>query len=100
MNRLIEVSDLEKLFSLLIKKLKNESISNVEINIDLYRFIPADKWDSFEENIVEMGSLFDDIDNLKLLLSDKSRVFTFVDFDRLASVLHAISEIKNPIGNN
>lgn len=99
MNRLIDVSELEKIFSLLVRKLRNESISSIEINIDFYRFIPADKWDSFEENIIEIGSLFDDIDNLKLLLSDKNRAFTFVDFDRLASLLHAISEIMNPIEN-
>lgn len=99
MSRLVELSELEILFNMLIGKLKDENILNIEINIDLYRFIPTDKWESFENNIVEMGSLFDDIDSLKLLISDKDRVFTYVDFDRLASLLHAISEIKNPIGN-
>ncbi|SMC81057.1 hypothetical protein [Moheibacter sediminis] len=97
MSRTIEVSDLEKLFSLLIKKLKEESVSTMEINTDLYRFIPADKWDSFEENISETGSIFDDIDNLKLIISEKNTPLTYVDFDRLATVLHTISQIRNPI---
>jgi len=97
MSKIIEISDLEKLFNLLIKKLKAENVEAIEINTDFYRFVPADKWGSYEDNIIETGSLFDDIDSLKLLLSDNERPFTYVDFDRLASVLHSISEIKNPV---
>lgn len=98
MSKIIEVSDLEKLFSLLIKKLKNENVLNIEVSKDFYRFIPTEKWDSFGDDIIETGSFFDDIDSLKLLLSDNERPFTYVDFDRLATVLHIISEIKNPAG--
>jgi len=81
---------------MLIDKLKKEQVQNIEINIDLYRFISAEQWGSFENNTVETGSLFDDIDNLKLLISEPDRPFTYVDFDRLASLLLAISETKNP----
>ena len=95
MSKIIEVSELEFFFNLLIKKLKKEEVSTIEIDMDFYRFIPTEKWTSLEENI-DTGSLFDDIDCLKMLISDKGRPFSYVDFDRLASLLHAISEIRNP----
>lgn len=99
MSKIIEISDLEFFFNLLIKKLKADNIESIEINMDIYRFIPVEKWGSFEEDIIETGSLFDDIDSLKLLLSDSKRPFSYVDFDRLASLLHLISEIRNPVNN-
>ena len=96
MNRTITISDLEKLFALVIDKLKEESVSTIEIKDDLYRFIPADNWGSFQDNIILNGSIFDDVDSLKLIISDKNRPFTYVDLDRLATLLHAISQINNP----
>ncbi len=93
----LTLDELSHLFNLTIKKLKDSNISEIEIESDFYRFIPADKWDSYEENIILNGSLFDDIDSLKAHFSDKERPFTYVDFDRLSSVLNYISNKENPV---
>jgi len=93
----IEISEIEHLFKSVIDKLKKENVNSIDIYNDFYRFIPADKWDSYEENIILVGSLDDDVESLKKVLNDPDRELTFVDFDRLASVLHAISQLKNPI---
>jgi hypothetical protein len=95
--RKIKIAELEKIFNLAINKLEDENISEIEIDNDLYRFIPTEKWDTFEDDVIESGSLFDDIDCLKLCLSDKNRVFTYVDIDRLSFLLRMISQIQNPI---
>jgi hypothetical protein len=93
----IEVESLRKIFDLIIKKLEDEGYKAVEVDTDLYRQIPADKWDSFEEETIVTGSLYDDIACLQLLLKDPDRPCTYVDFDRTASVLRAISQANNPI---
>ena len=92
----IHTIELQKIFELIIQKLNNENIHIITFNNDLYRYIPTDNWNSFTNNDIETGSLFDDIEALKLLVNDKERPCTYVDFDRIASVLRAISEIQNP----
>lgn len=91
----IDVAELEVIFGKIINKLKSEEIYNIEIESDLYRFIPTDKWDSYDDDEILTGSLFDDLDSLKLILKDSNRMVTFVDFDRLASILRIISEKYN-----
>ena len=93
----LSVSELKKIFELIIEKLDSENIKNIDFKNDIYRFIPTDKWSSFEEDTIEVGSLYEDIEALKLLNKDEERVCTYVDFDRTASVLRAISEILNPV---
>ncbi|MBS1755584.1 MAG: hypothetical protein JST34_16210 [Bacteroidetes bacterium] len=97
--REITIIDLEIIFTRIIRKLKEQGISKITIETDLYNKIPTHKWSIYnkiEDNIV-MGSLFDDIDSLKKMISDNKHPCTFVDFDRLASLLHIISEIENPV---
>jgi hypothetical protein len=93
----INISELEQIFSKVIKKLRLEEEQELIIEEDLYRFIPTDEWTSFAVDVIEIGSLSDDINNLKKMITDNQRPCTFVDFDRLASVLRAISQIKNPV---
>lgn len=93
----IEIEELEIIFSKIIKKLKNEGFTELRFNNDFYRIIPTDKWDSYGNDIVHEASLYDDIDSIKLLIQDSARNVTYVDFDRLASVLRAISENNNPV---
>ncbi len=95
--RVITKDQLRRLFDRLIEKLDNEDVTDIETQGDLYRFIPAHKWDTFEEDVIWSGSLYDDIDNLEKLLADTDRPFTYVDFDRLAYLLLAISEKQSPI---
>lgn len=94
--RKITSDNLQILFQHLIKKLDRDGINEIEIDQDLYRFIPTDEWNSFEDNVIS-GSLYDDFDSLKNILDDDDRIFTYVDFDRLASILRYISEKMNPV---
>jgi len=92
----ISLNELEAIFSLVLDKLKFEEAVEIDIDVDYYRFIPASYWKDNTSSEVYSGSMADDISNLKLLVSDRNRPCTYVDFDRLASVLHAISEKYNP----
>ena len=92
----IRVADLEKAFESIISKLKNEGVDSIEIESDMYRFIPASEWQKFEKAEVLIGSLSDDIESIKLLVDDEERPCSYVDFDRVASILNAISENRNP----
>ena len=92
----ISIEELEAFFAKVLNKLADESVESVKIPNDFYRVIPADKWASYEDGIIQVGSLDDDIASLKMLLEDSERPTTYLDFDRLASVLHAISQELNP----
>jgi hypothetical protein len=96
----IYVKDLEKIFGLIIKKLNFEGFEKIEINSDFYNYIPTDKWDSFENDIFETGSLLDDLESLERLANNPDRPCTYVDFDRVAAILRAISEKNNPVREN
>lgn len=104
----MEVAELEIIFSRIIDKLKSsEPSGTIELETDLYRFIPADKWQLFAGDHILNGSLYDDIDSLKQLVEGDASVdsenyhpTTFVDFDRLAFVLMAISQQYNPPGED
>src|ERR1051325_2259024 len=95
----INVNTLEKAFIRIIEKLKNEDIKEIELLYDLYRIIPTGKWQiSQSENKIEhTGSLQDDLDEIEKLIADKSRPCTYVDFDRVASILRYVSETQNPV---
>jgi hypothetical protein len=62
----------------------------------MYWYIPADRWESFEQTPALLGSLKDDIESLIQLVNDSEGFCTYVDFDRAASVLMAISQKNNP----
>jgi hypothetical protein len=92
----ISKHDLEIIFSRIISKLEYENVDEIEFETDMYWHIPADVWDSFEQPPALLGSLKDDIESLTLLVTDTETPCMFVDFDRTASVLKAISQIMNP----
>ena len=92
----IKTLELEIIFKRIIEKLKTEEVESVNIKEDLYRYISPENWSSYESDIIESGSLFDDIESLKKLANDTNRPCMYVDFDRVASVLYAISQLKNP----
>lgn len=92
----ITTKELKELFDLFIKKLEDEDVLEITIESDLYRFVPTDKWDSFTEDIIEQGSLYDDIDSLQNILQNNHIPFTYVDVDRLSFILRIISQINNP----
>lgn len=93
----IRLDELSIIFNRIIKKLEFENYKEIRINEDLYRYIPTEKWSSFDDEIIETGSLFDDVDELLKLVQDIKRPCTYVDFDRMASILRAISKTNNPV---
>jgi len=93
----IKVNDLEKLFKMIIDQLSVlERVDKVKVDKDMYRFIPTDKWQSFSQEPL-IGSLYDDLEELEKLINDSDKVISYVDFDRIASLLHYISEKRNPV---
>ena len=95
--RTITIKMLGSAFSEILNKLKFDNISHIELTEDLYRIIPTDAWQKFEEDITVIGSLNDDFDSLEKALSNKEIFLTYVDFDRTASLLRYISEKINPV---
>ena len=102
----IKVSELKTLFERVIEKLETEYSSDAEMELKtiIYRLIPTEKWNKFEKpedwfsaSEIDQGDLQDDVVELKKLISDDERIATFVDFDRLASLLREISQVENPI---
>lgn len=93
----ISLNELSIVFNKIIEKLEFEELSEIVIYDNFYKFIPTDEWATFEKDVIETGSLFDDIEGLKKLVLDKNRPCTYVDFDRLASLLRAISQTNNPV---
>jgi len=102
----IKVSELKILFDKIIEKLETEYGKEAELELEtiIYRLIPTEKWDKFDkpedwfsatEN--SQGDLQDDLMELRKLITEKDRIATFVDFDRLASILRGISQVENPV---
>ncbi len=94
--RRLKVTELERIFQRILDKLKGEGCDVIEFDNDLYRYIPTDCWDRFDEVPIDSGSLYDDIDELSKLVNEPDRPCTYLDLDRIASILRAISQINNP----
>jgi hypothetical protein len=92
----IRTKDLKSMFDRIIDKLEHEEVEAEEIATDLYRFIPADEWGTFEKDEIILGSLDDDLQMLLLMIKNQDRPCTYVDFDRVASLLRALSQARNP----
>jgi len=95
----ITIEQLKSLFELVIKKLQNDNLKEFNFSTQEYWFVAADEWDNFEETPVPIvGSLVDDIAYLKKTIRENEMI-TYSDFDRLASVFRAISEMQAPVNN-
>ena len=101
MTHKIRIELLEIAFERIIQKLQAEDVEEIEIPFDLYRIIPSDKLDisNSEDDEVNIGSLHDDLESIEKLVFDKKRPCTYVDFDRVSSLLRIISEVNNPAGS-
>jgi|GEM_PF-952067 len=93
----IQTKQLEIVFQKVISKLKDGGIDRIELNQDMYWFL-SNK-DSYEMNyVVEkplIGSFKDDWEELKKVSEDK-QITTYVDIERLSSILKAICEELSP----
>ena len=82
-------------FARIISKLEFENVSEIEVTSDLYKIIPTDKWEIDQPLTEETGSLEDDIASIDKMV-ELDRICTYVDFDRIASILRIISQVRNP----
>lgn len=93
----VHISDLKKAFARIIEKLESEGVSEIITTQDFYNLIPTDSWEIYRDKPdIVIGSLSDDIDSISELVNNPDRECTYVDFDRVASVLRLISQIQNP----
>jgi hypothetical protein len=102
----IKTSELRLIFERVIEKLETlyGADAGIDLNTIVYRIIPTEKWNKFEKpedwfsaSDIDQGDLHDDLTQLKKLIQEKDQICTFVDFDRLASILREISQVKNPV---
>lgn len=90
------INEIETLFKLVIEKLKKDNIDNIQVNIDEYWIILTDKWANFKvPPKPAVGSLKEDVHFLKKSIEEKE-IFSYSDFDRLATLLRVISEMQAP----
>lgn len=94
----IDINDLKLIFNRLIEKLEFEEIKEFFCETDLYNKIPAYSSNIYNNinDSITIGSLNDDIECLNKLAKNADRPCTYVDFDRTASLLNAISAKFNP----
>ena len=96
----ISINQIETVFNRIISKLKLElgDVGELRSETGSYREIPADKWTNLsgtsEDEIT--GDLQDDIEELVKLATNENRFCTYVDFDRISSLLKEIIEVQNP----
>ena len=96
MNKLSK-TELEVFFNLVLRKLSIDKIEDILFDMNEYWIITTDEWNEFKQNPVPaVGSLEEDITYIKKSIAN-NEIISYVDLDRLASVLRAISEIKAPV---
>lgn len=82
----------------IVDKLEKETPDLIDVSEDTYKLIPTNRWwiryPEEYDNLVH--SLYDDIEEIEKLAADPQRPCTYVDFDRMASILRYISEVENP----
>ena len=94
----VTVRELRILFDKLMNKMEAENgIQSLEIDIDYYWIVSSGEWTNFEADVsLDVGSLIDDWESLQKVVSEE-HIPTYVDFDRLASILRAVSETIIPL---
>ncbi|WP_417612117.1 hypothetical protein [Owenweeksia hongkongensis] len=102
----ITIKQLQTAFDRIIAKLELElgEEGHIELKTSAYRLIPTEEWSDFSKpenwyssSKIEQGDLVDDLKELKKLIKDSTQPCTYVDFDRVASILREISQVQNPI---
>ena len=92
----INVDEIKQIFEYLIQRINNDNIEFVDVETDYYWLITSDEWDDFDSSPeAVVGSLVDDWDSLQEVLESK-RIVTYLDYERFASILRAISETIAP----
>jgi len=96
----IQTKELELVFHKIISKLKEDGIDRIELNQNWYWFLSnKDSYNvRFSVEKPLLGSLVEDWEGLKGIIEGR-RVTTYVDFERLSSILQAVCEELSPEGN-
>ncbi len=99
----IKVNELKTLFDKIIYKLHNfENLEEIEVDRDIYRYIPTNKWEAFGDTSEPfIGYLQEDIDELKKTLQEpiNGAFISYTDLDKIANLLHYISDKMNPVND-
>jgi len=92
----IGVDEMELIFDRLIQRIKNDNIEFVDVETDYYWIVTTDEWDNFTSPSpsAAVGSLVDDLLSLQNIL--KTAQVTYLDLERFASILRAVSETIAP----
>lgn len=98
MNKLtIKVDDLKLILERIFEKISRGADATISIEKDYYWNVSMkDAFVLKETPELAVGSLYDDWGNLLKLL-DREQIVGFVEFDRMAAILKAISFEFNPI---
>ena len=92
----ISVAQLQAVFELLIKKLKEDGLKTITLDQDYYWTISGrEKYDFDSAPEPAVGSLYDDLAELTKTTLDPDRM-TYLEFDRIAALLNYISERQMP----
>lgn len=92
----ISSSELQTVFNKALNKIMEGIDPEFVAKYDHYRVLSLESSQGFGDPEIESCSLFDDVSELKELAASINRPCTYVDIDRLASVLRAISAELNP----
>ena len=94
----IKLKELEQAILKMVEKLYMEGHYEIDLgDFDLYwTILTPDCTDMSRPPELSVGSIRDDLDSLQKLSNLNDRPMTYVDFDRLATILHLISERLNP----
>ena len=95
----ITLNELQLIWEILFMKLSEAAKEKIIIDdLDMYWSVGAPEcYDMLKEPSLVVGSLKDDLDELKKLLGNKDRPTAFINFERFAAVLNAISQKLNPL---
>jgi hypothetical protein len=93
MENVFTIDDIEILFAKILTKLRIDGIKQFHFENDKYWVILTEEWVNFDK-VPEpaVGSLTDDINYLRLVAQGELSV-SYLELERLASVLLAVSEI-------
>ena len=100
------VKDLEEIFARIIGKLKYElgEDSEIKVESDIYRIIPTEKWNRFDNSDewnsakeIDLGSLKDDVEELNSILEQHKGVIqgtkSFITFKKQFPKVKQIQEM-------
>lgn len=92
----IDVDEIELIFEKLLQRLKTDRVESLELETDYYWIVTTDEWDDFSSGSpsTAVGSLVDDWNSLQDAVNTDR--ITYLDLDRFASILRALSETISP----